>query len=283
MAHSPTQLHSPVDNPTRPRGILKNTTSYQGQSTSPNAIYSPSDSAAPASSSLEADPISLEAARRPSLPHQASEKELTHQNTLANAGPRRNSSNPRSSMSESRRQSTNAMDVDENENEPRLKWDEANLYLAEQDRGNTMRIDEPKTPYAKQYDPAEDEEEIAAINAQDLVVDELDKAKASGSISTKPKKESIPDLDLGEPEEPVDKTDSGEKRVIVEDSPEDSSKGHGEEPIESMSAEERRKHRQFEERRKRHYDMKDVKGVLGHSEDIDGADEDENGAPPMPR
>lgn len=61
----------------------------------------------------------------------------------------------------------------------RLKWDEANLYLTEQEKSSTMKIDEPKTPYAKHYDPAEDEEEIRALDANDIMVDELDLEKRS--------------------------------------------------------------------------------------------------------
>ena len=50
--------------------------------------------------------------------------------------------------------------------------------------GGRMKIDEPKTPYAKHYDPAEDDAEISALNAQDLNVDELDmKPKPSSSSS----------------------------------------------------------------------------------------------------
>ena len=46
----------------------------------------------------------------------------------------------------------------------RLKWDEANLYLTEQEKNSTMKIDEPKTPYAKHYDPADDEDEVRMLD-----------------------------------------------------------------------------------------------------------------------
>lgn len=169
------------------------------------------------------------------------------------------------------------MDVDEGN--PRLKWDEANLYLTEQDRGVTSKIDEPKTPYVKQYDPAEDADEIAAINAQELMVDELDKAKSQKTESRgrRHRDEPIPDLDLGEPEEPLGRPESAEKRVIVEDNGEDgiSEHDHGEAPPESMSAEARRKHKEFEERRKKHYEI--PAGALKHPEDL----QDEPDEPPF--
>lgn len=148
------------------------------------------------------------------------------------------------------------------DNNPRLKWDEANLYLTEQERGNTMKIDEPKTPYVKQYDPMEDAEEMAALDAQDLNVDELDTMRRRSGRA--PRGESIPSLDLGEPEEPVMERvmSDGEKRVIVEDGYGDTN-GNGEEFHENMTDEEKRKHREFEERRKRHYEMGNIKDLLG--------------------
>lgn len=148
------------------------------------------------------------------------------------------------------------MDIDGEEN-PRLKWDEVNLWHTEQQRGNTMKIDEPKTPYVSQYDPTEDDEEMATLDAKDLVVDELDKAKSGPSRSR-----DIPDLDLGEPEEPIERMPSdGEKRVIVEDVGHDGP--NDEDPTSGMTPEEKKKHLEFEQRRKAHYEMHDIKGMLG--------------------
>ena len=285
-------------------GILKNTASYN-DATSPttpsNGIY---DSGVlpdePSSSALSTsnDP------RRPSMNRDLSEKELTHANTLANAGPRRSSSsNPRrGSTPGSRRQSgillangsrpgssggsgsnetgPDSMDIDGdgmNDEARHLKWDEANLYLTEQERGHTMKIDEPKTPYVRQYDPSQDEEEIAAIDASGMMVDELDLAHGAQTPDTTSESSSgtngrqalrrgnsIPDLDLGEPEEPVHERhgSEGEKRVFVSDQ---ELQGHVPEevPWESMNAEERRKHQEFQDMRKRHYDMHNVRDVLG--------------------
>jgi protein phosphatase inhibitor 2 len=43
-----------------------------------------------------------------------------------------------------------------------------------------------------------------------------------------------------------------------------------------LSAEEREKHRKFEEMRKKHYEMKNVANLLGHPENLDDVDEDED-------
>jgi protein phosphatase inhibitor 2 len=153
------------------------------------------------------------------------------------------------------------MSADE-ENSQRLKWDEANLYLTEQAKSSTMKIDEPKTPYAKHYDAAEDEEEMRTLDAQDLMVDELDKVR-----DKRTRESDIPGLELGEPEEAVPPArpdaqhrTSSEKQVVV-DPAVDGERGHGE--MEGWSREEIEKHRKFEQMRKKHYEMKNIKGRLG--------------------
>jgi len=233
-------------------GILKNSGSYQNTSpevrTSPNATeLAPDD--------------------RPGMPaRELSEKEITQMNTNINAGTssRRNSSNPRRGSSSRRQSNSDGMHDDEAAS-PRLKWDEANLYLNEGQMGGRMKIDEPKTPYAAHYDPAEDDEDAGGIDPNALVVDELDKVKGegSGSTHTKAKTDDIPGLDIGEPEmEDLDTKDSeGERRVIVDQMDVDGAH-HGED-MEDMSKEEREKHRKFEEMRKKHYEMRNVKGLLG--------------------
>lgn len=197
-------------------------------------------------------------------------------NTEFNAGGhRRTSSNPRSSVS--RRQSNQSAGPDGNLHDDqgmRLKWDEANLYLNEGQMGGKMKIDEPKTPFAKQYDPIEDEEEISLLNANDLAVDELEFEKskqpprASASSNTRSRDSDIPGLELGDPEmDPAARRESdGEAKVIVESNDMDvdgEGPNHGEKKEEDMSLTEREKHRRFEEMRKKHYEMKDVKNLLG--------------------
>jgi protein phosphatase inhibitor 2 len=219
---------------------------------------------------------------RPGVERELSEKEITLQNTLQNAGLHRRSSSSkyicRSVLSDallisllcvdprapSRRQSGAGSSHGDDENSPRLKWDEANLYLTEQQRDSTMKITEPKTPYAKQYDPAEDEVEIEAIDASELVVDELDAVEHKKKPFAK--EDEIPGLDIGEPEMDAheqNQTPDGEKRVMVDAEKPIEDLGHHGEDTEDMTAEEREKHRKFEQLRKKHYEMKNVKDLLG--------------------
>lgn len=157
----------------------------------------------------------------------------------------------------------------------RLKWDEANLYLTEQEKNSTMKIDEPKTPYAKHYDPTEDEEEIRTLDAQEIMVDELDQARAAKSPgrSSRAKEDEIPGLSLGEPEEAVPDSEFDEHSTKKEKAV----KVDGEEHV-GLSKEEQEKHKKFEEMRKKHYEMKGIANVLGHVEDDDDdVDDDMNG------
>ncbi|KAH6638736.1 hypothetical protein C7974DRAFT_409750 [Boeremia exigua] len=251
-AHSP--LHSPSSHPERPKG---ESNSYRS-----NSLSSPT---------AEAEPVASPTAQRPPLGREKSEKEIVLENTLHNAGEghRRSSSNARGSTS--RRQSATSPHLDENS--PQLKWDEANLYLNEQNRDSTMKIDEPKTPYAKQYDPAEDEDEIEMLDASELNVDELD------AKPRRKKADDIPEFDLGEPElraRRESQTPESEKRVLVD--PDEDKGYHGELPP-NATQEEKDKHRKFEELRKKHYEMKNVKDLLGH---VDEDEDDDQAPPPMP-
>lgn len=201
-------------------------------------------------------------------------------NTEINAGPlgRRNSSNPRGSTS--RRQSSVDQEYQDKTGSPRLQWDEANLYLNEGQMGGKMKIDEPKTPFVHGQDNPMDEDEdedIPTIDPDHIVVDELDKAKvlegeAPTSQQKRPSANDIPDLDLGEPEQDVvmeRRPSDGEKKVIVAPADPDAmdiedTGRHGEGREEDMPADEVAKHKKFEQMRKRHYEMSNVKGMLGY-------------------
>ncbi|KAL8364937.1 hypothetical protein RB595_003972 [Gaeumannomyces hyphopodioides] len=224
----------------RPKGILKN--SFQ---------RSP-----PVSPGAEQPPNSAVDAHEPPESPPMTDKELTIHNTQYNAGHRRSSSTARPGAA-SRRQSSRTpshQGEDEDESNMRLKWDEANLYLTEQDRTSTMKIDEPKTPYAKHYDPAEDpsDDEDVDMGGSSSNSNAAEGAKRRAGSSS----DEIPGLSLGEPEEAV--------------------------PDEFA----REKHRRFNQLRKKHYEMKDVAQLLGHPEDLDDMadddDEDGSAAPPVP-
>jgi protein phosphatase inhibitor 2 len=190
------------------------------------------------------------------------------QNTLQNAGHRRSSSAARRA-SNSRRHSSAAGASEEDPEKMRLKWDEANLYLAEQEKGGRMKITEPKTPY--QFgDPMEDEEEDdVAIDPRYVNVDEMDIKKMK-----KTRESEIPGLELGEPEDEAAQNPGQENDRIVRSaslSREGSKEKHvsvGDdssvpEQVGMPTHEEQEKHRQFEEQRKKHYEMRDVKSLLG--------------------
>ncbi|KAJ6034685.1 hypothetical protein N7460_008860 [Penicillium canescens] len=276
--HMPAKAHSSEDVHARPKGILKNSNSFTGQAPSPVTATSPPTV--------------------PTISEPEETKELTLQNTLQNAGRRRSSSTTRPGTNSRRQSGASAID----ENEPRLKWDEANLYLTEQERTAKMKIDEPKTPYAPHYDPAEDDEQIrldeaqeSLLNAQGIAVDELELAKPSHRKGVS--EEEIPDLELGEPEENVQPVGSDDPRVFRDRSMSmDSHKSEkhvhvgggangsdapADDPL--LSTEEaREKHRHFEEQRKKHYEMRNIKELLAHPEDVDEEMEDDDGSEPAP-
>ncbi|MBE3045673.1 phosphatase inhibitor 2 family protein [Candidatus Bathyarchaeota archaeon] len=190
-----------------------------------------------------------------------SDKEVTISNTNWNAGNRRTPSASRST----RARTPTAPDGAAAPAEPsqRLKWDEANLYLTEQERTPKMKIDEPKTPFAPAYESPDEDEDAGG--------------------------DDIPDFELGEPERKVPERrlsdGSSRKAVLVEDGGGEAHAGG-----EGDSAEEREKHRKFEEMRKRHYEMKGAVQLLGHTEELMEEEEDveERGVeeakvpPPMP-
>ncbi|EOO00196.1 putative glc8 protein [Phaeoacremonium minimum UCRPA7] len=265
--------HSPPGPETkRPKGILKN--SFQrSPPVSPTQLHH-ANSATP-----EADDDSI------------TEKELTIQNTQYNAGHRRSSSAARPAGSRRQSSRTPSHHGDE-ESSQRLKWDEANLYLTEQERSSTMKITEPKTPYAKHYDPAEDPSDDD--HDIDMVGSGIPKPARSGKTASNAEDE-IPGLSLGEPEEavpepepvPADEVAMKHRgsRVHVDDA--GSGHDNDDDELVGLSPEEREKHRRFTQMRKKHYEMKNVAHLLGHPEDLDdlaGDDDESNGraVPPVP-
>jgi protein phosphatase inhibitor 2 len=79
---------------------------------------------------------------------------------------------------------------------PRLKWDEANLYLTEQQKSSTMKINEPKTPYTRRYDPSEDLSDDEGVEQM-----QVDHSERTTEDSVMAGIDDIPGLDLGEPAE----------------------------------------------------------------------------------
>ncbi|KIW13522.1 hypothetical protein PV08_08710 [Exophiala spinifera] len=274
VRHSPPPLHHPSSGNIRPKGILKNP-SFSSASGRPES---------PSKETFQFPPTT------PLDPQE--ERELTLQNTLQNAGHRRSSSAARRTSASRRHSSAVSNDHQDDPDKMRLKWDEANLYLAEQESGGRMKITEPKTPY--QYGDAmeEDEEEDVAIDPRFVNVDEVEMAK------NKPEKKhhresEIPGLELGEPEDDfaaapgteddriirassLSRENSKEKHVSVSEGGENN--GFTEQ-VGMPTREEAEKHRQFEQRRKKHYEMKDIKGLLGHPEELDVDDDDEAASP----
>lgn len=228
-------------------------------------------------------------------------KELTIVNTQYNAGHRRSSSaaGARPGVSRARTPSSVHGGSDEDQGQ-RLKWDEANLYLTEQERSSTMKINEPKTPYAKHYDPAEDpsddDEDMAEpINPNTIDLDRVDGVGSAHAHSHNKRtgasaEDEIPGLSLGEPEEEVPENEFGESsasqrpRAVHVDSHDSTHDTDGDAYLVGLSAEEREKHLKFEAMRKKHYEMKNVASLLGHPEDLDEEvdDDDDETVPPLP-
>lgn len=150
----------------------------------------------------------------------------------------------------------------------RLKWDEANLYLAEQESGGRMKITEPKTPfeYGNNAMDVDDEEDDISIDPRFVNVDEVDMAKRRGK---KARESDIPGLDIGEPEDESAGTTAENDRIIRQSSlsRENSKEKHvSVDGYEDGPHGDDEKHSQFEAQRRKHYEMKNVKDMLGHPE-----------------
>ena len=134
-----------------------------------------------------------------------------------------------------------------------------------------MKITEPKTPY--QYGDGgamdEEEEEDVAIDPRYVNVDEVDMAK--NKSQKKHRESEIPGLDIGEPEDEMAQEGAQDNDRIMRSgslSREGSKEKHASvsgisDQVGMPTREEQEKHRQFEEQRKRHYEMRDIKGLLG--------------------
>lgn len=236
-------------------GILKNP-SFSGQG-GQGGQHSPTKEVAPTP---------------PSVPLDAQEaKDLTIQNTLQNAGHRRSSSAARRASASRRHSSAAGMANEENDPEAqRLKWDEANLYLAEQEAGGRMKITEPKTPfeYGNNAMEEEEEEEDVSIDPRFVNVDEVEMAKKKHS--KKSRESDIPDMNLGEPEDETAGAGVEDDRIIRQGSMsrESSKEKHvnvgDEEGLPGLpTREEQEKHERFEAQRRKHYEMRNVKDMLG--------------------
>ncbi|CCJ28197.1 unnamed protein product [Pneumocystis jirovecii] len=114
---------------------------------------------------------------------------------------------------------------------PRLKWDEANLYLTEQEKTSTMKITEPKTPYTRQYDPSPSFDEEMMDSDQETL--------------NKHNNNDIPAFNLGEPQQ---KTPVLLKQVVVKEEKSDNGSKTKQTP------EDEQQRRIFELMRKKHYE-----------------------------
>ncbi|ORY79068.1 hypothetical protein BCR37DRAFT_382052 [Protomyces lactucae-debilis] len=167
----------------------------------------------------------------------------------------------------------------------RLKWDEANLYLTEQEKNSTMKITEPKTPYAPHYDPAQDAEEMRHLDGMDLDANEGHSSGQPGNSRV----EDIPSLDIGAPEQEMDldvpaskvngaeflsRSNSGTTRHVQVSPAAEVMDDEAEEAGETRTPEEEEKHRQFEKMRKEHYGNA-AAALRRPSMDVDEEEEDD--------
>lgn len=137
-----------------------------------------------------------------------------------------------------------------------LKWNEANLYLNEQEKSATMKITEPKTPFqgavgdSEYYKPDEDDEELNLPSALDSLDGEA--------------------LSLGEPEVSGPDPTIQANRIIVDEKDNEKREGEEESGDEPEETPEER-HKRFEAMRKNHYFMK---GAVLHKP-VEDDDDDE--------
>lgn len=126
---------------------------------------------------------------------------------------------------------TSNINCSEASSSPRLKWDELNLYLTEQEKTSTMKITEPKTPYTRQYD--------ASTSFDDETMD------SDQESLNKQNNNDIPTFDLGEPQE---KMPVLLKQVVVKEAKLEKDNKTMQTP------EDQQQRRRFEMMRKKHYE-----------------------------
>ncbi|ORX80179.1 hypothetical protein BCR32DRAFT_293991 [Anaeromyces robustus] len=133
----------------------------------------------------------------------------------------------------------------------KIRWDEDNIMMTEADRGKTMKITEPKTPFIR-YNIEKDEVygHTAAVEPVEL------------TMALEAEKQEMPDFSLGGSEEFED-----EKQEVQNDDWDDDSS-------EEETEEERKKREEFKKKRAEHYNMKEALALI-HSHKFDDEDEDE--------
>jgi len=258
-------------NTQRPKGILKNSYSHKSPILSPvTAEQNPTSPISPVGTPFDKDTVI--------------------ENTLINAGRPEHATRALSTRRQSRgKDLPRRTDSDEEpaSGQRRLQWDEAALYLTEQQKCSTMKIDEPKTPFASHYNPAEDEEELRRLEEEEArQTRDSRPTLGGGGLERTPSKsrvrylttkdEDIPDIELGEAElgPPVQKVQSPVVKVEPEYFTAEDAKKSEEDHVDGETEEE--KHRRFMEMRKRHYEMREVKDLLAHPEEEVALEEEES-------
>lgn len=165
--------------------------------------------------------------------------------------------------------------IDDEDGEPKnehLKWNEANLYLNEQEKSATMKITEPKTPFqgsigdSEYYRPDEEDDEVNLDAGRGP--SSLDELEAEGFMLGEPEV-SGPDPTIQPDRILVDekaKAAAAQEQDGEEEEEEEEEEGEEEEE----TPEER--HKRFEQMRKSHYFMK---GAVLHKK-LEDLDDDEN-------
>ncbi|OUM53832.1 hypothetical protein BVG19_g3153 [[Candida] boidinii] len=149
--------------------------------------------------------------------------------------------------------------------EDHLKWNEANLYLNEQEKSATMKIDEPKTPYEGGFNPNNEyykEDDEGEEEGDGLGEFSLGEGAADIPLDDVAKRH-LQSLNGGEIIE-------SDEQPQEEEKPEEEAHEEGEEEEEELSPEE--KHKLFEQKRKQHYHLKAE--VLKHPIKDDDVDDD---------